>query len=29
MWQTCDKETYTKMAAELGDVDTLTIVTTQ
>ena len=29
MWQTCDKETYTKMAAELGDVDTLTIVNTQ
>ena len=29
MWQTCDKEMYTKMAAELGDVDTLTIVTSQ
>ena len=28
-WKTCDKEIYAKMAAELGDVDTLTIVTSQ
>ncbi len=26
-WQTCDKEKYAKMAAELGEVDTVTIVT--
>jgi len=28
-WKTCDKETYAKMAAELGEVDTVTIVTSQ